>query len=175
MSTWFTSDSHFYHDNILKYCPNRGMIWKNADEMNEGLIEKWNSKVKKNHTTFHLGDICFGDPSILDRLNGKIILIKGNHDRSDILNCGRFESIHNYLEIKLNKKLISLCHYKMECWRNSHYPNSLHFYGHSHATRNGDSQCCDVGVDMEYTDYSPVSLEEIEEFLKTHPERKKEF
>ena len=47
MSTWFTSDSHFYHDNILKYCPNRGMIWKNADEMNEGLIEKWNK------TKFH--------------------------------------------------------------------------------------------------------------------------
>ncbi|AXH72888.1 MAG: hypothetical protein [Caudoviricetes sp.] len=172
---YFTSDNHFNHENILKYCPERAVLWNNPNEMNEGLISRWNNKVKQNDTVYHLGDICMGSPDILNRLNGKIILIKGNHDHKKTLKCGRFEYITNYHELKLNKKLITLCHYKMEVWKNSHYGSSLHFYGHSHGTRPGDNACCDVGVDMPFTNFSPVTLEEIEQFLSTQPTRENEF
>jgi calcineurin-like phosphoesterase family protein len=78
---YFTSDLHFNHDNIIKYC-NRP--FKNAQEMNEKIIENWNNIVKPEDTVFHLGDflMCGGDYHEFEkRLNGKIIFIKGNHDK----------------------------------------------------------------------------------------------
>lgn len=79
--TFFTSDTHFYHTNILKYC-NRP--FKNTEEMNAILIEKWNAKVKKDDVIWHLGDFCFGGKDnikeIFPKLNGKINLVLGNHD-----------------------------------------------------------------------------------------------
>lgn len=164
---WFTSDLHLNHENILKYCPERGNLWSSVNEMNQSIIDRWNSVVKPKQLIYCLGDICFYNTDILNKLNGKIILIKGNHDRKEIINCGRFEAVVPYLEIKLDKKLITMCHYKMEVWRNSHYNNSYHLYGHSHGTREGDSQCCDVGIDNPFTNFTPVSFPQILEFLKT--------
>lgn len=54
------------------------------EEMNEALISIWNSTIQPKDTIFHLGDFSFGNVeetmAILQRLNGKIHLIQGNHD-----------------------------------------------------------------------------------------------
>lgn len=80
----FTSDTHFWHKNILKYEPvNRP--FKDVFEMNEQMISRWNSVVGSNDLVFHLGDFAFSGKeqirSIVSRLNGKIVLLLGNHDR----------------------------------------------------------------------------------------------
>ena len=54
---YFIADTHFNHANIIKYC-NR--TFKNTHEMNEYIIQKWNSVVKKDDTVYHLGDVGFG-------------------------------------------------------------------------------------------------------------------
>lgn len=82
MTVWYTSDTHFYHENIIKYC---GRPFKDVNQMNEIIIRNWNERIQPNDLVYHLGD--FGlfskgrEPQdILNRLNGNIHLIKGNHD-----------------------------------------------------------------------------------------------
>jgi len=81
-----TSDHHFFHNNIIKYC-NRPFV--SVQKMHEFMIDEWNSVVQKDSIVIHLGDfICGGSleevKEITDRLNGYKILIQGNHDRRGI-------------------------------------------------------------------------------------------
>lgn len=84
MKTWFTSDTHFGHQNIIKYC-NRP--FKDVDHMNEVLIKNWNSIVDPDDTIYHLGDFAMGPkdrwPSYIKRLNGMKLLVRGNHDQDE--------------------------------------------------------------------------------------------
>jgi calcineurin-like phosphoesterase family protein len=85
---FFTSDTHFGHANIIKYCDRP---FKHADgspnvpHMNEALIENWNSVVHDGDVVYHLGDVALGPSDqwdrVLSRLNGYKILVIGNHDR----------------------------------------------------------------------------------------------
>ncbi len=81
LNTWFTSDHHFGHKNILGYEKDTRQF-SDIEEMNETLIERWNSAVKPLDTVYHLGDFCFGRANLIiaARLNGKKRLILGNHD-----------------------------------------------------------------------------------------------
>lgn len=80
---WVTSDNHFDHKNIIKYC-NRP--FKDVNEMNETMIKNWNNVVKPNDTVYHLGDFALTSAKryeyFLSRLHGHIIIILGNHDKS---------------------------------------------------------------------------------------------
>jgi len=80
--TFFTSDTHYYHKNIIKYCKRP---FQDVAEMNQVMVDRWNSRVNENDTVFHLGDFGFvhkGEGSnILQMLKGKKILILGSHDR----------------------------------------------------------------------------------------------
>jgi len=75
------SDTHFSHNNIIRY---EYRPFKDTNEMDEYMIEKWNSVVSDNDLVFHLGDVCISGAkraeSILKKLNGRKILIEGNHD-----------------------------------------------------------------------------------------------
>ena len=68
---FFTSDTHFYHGNIIRFC-NRP--FKDVEMMNETIISNWNNTVGQDDIVFHLGDFCLGGSAewtkILDRLNG---------------------------------------------------------------------------------------------------------
>lgn len=84
MKTYFIADTHFGHTNIIKYC-NRP--FSNVEEMNEELIKYWNSVVNEDDIVYHLGDFAFknGDiTNLVSKLNGKIYLIRGNHDDKSI-------------------------------------------------------------------------------------------
>lgn len=79
---WFTSDTHFGHDNVIKYC-NRP--FSSCEDMNETMIRNWNAVVSPDDEVWHLGDFAFRSiefaRQIFDRLNGCKHLVRGNHDR----------------------------------------------------------------------------------------------
>lgn len=114
MKTWFISDTHFNHLNIIRYSKRP---FETLKEMNETLIKNWNERIKKNDIVYFLGDFCFvsgskrgeGEPikpkKILEQLNGNIIFIKGNHDPSNYIKT-KNESII----IKTKKYRINLVH-----------------------------------------------------------------
>lgn len=106
---FFTSDTHFNHSNILKYC---SRPWKTVEEMNEGLIKNWNEVVGHDDTVYHLGDFAMGNrktiPEILSMLNGRIVLIRGNHDFSKSLDF--FSEVHSSLELDLNGCRFEMAH-----------------------------------------------------------------
>lgn len=171
MKTFFTSDTHFNHANIIKFCPET-RPFEDKDHMNESLIENWNSTISNDDTVWHLGDVCFGsDFSFLYRLNGKINLIKGNHDHKMLkTHSDRFENIFDLKEIKINKKTIILCHYRMLTWDKA-FHGSLHFFGHSHGAIPSVKNAIDVGIDNPLWYSKPVSFETIMDVAETLPEK----
>lgn len=166
-STYFTSDLHFNHAKIIEYC-NRP--YSTTEDMNEDLIKRWNAKIKPTDTVYNLGDVMWGSNAseILPRLNGKKVLIMGNHDRRPVLQP-YFESIYQYFTLKLGKENLVLMHYPIASW-DRQYHGSIHLHGHSHGTwDNTGTLRFDVGVDC--WNMNPVSLSEI---LALVPQRKQE-
>ncbi len=86
MAWYLISDLHLGHDNIIKHCDRP---FEDVDEMNETLIDNWNSVVEDDQDiVVFLGDLGrFADEaelrSWLDELNGRVIFIEGNHDSPD--------------------------------------------------------------------------------------------
>jgi calcineurin-like phosphoesterase family protein len=171
---WFISDTHWGHANIIKYS-NRP--YADVQEMNEALIDNWNALVKPEDTVWHLGDFAFMSitefKSVLRRLNGKINVVLGNHDklitenRDELLTQGNIVSIQNYAEVQIGKKFLVLFHYGQRVWNKSHH-NSIHLYGHSHGSLPPYGRSVDVGVDCkEITpEYRPINLEEIFKYME---------
>ena len=162
---WFTSDNHWGHVNVIRYCKRP---FTNVEEMNEAMIEKWNARVKPGDSVYHLGDFALVRTpqqvlGIVRRLNGQIHLIHGNHDRfikqkrED--NYG-FAQIVPYKELKVGGQLIVMCHYAFMTWRSSHR-GSWDLHGHSHGSlkRDPTARRLDVGVDC--WNYAPISLDEV--------------
>ncbi len=81
---WFTSDHHFGHANILSYCKGRAERWSSVEEMNVGLIERWNAVVAPTDRVYVLGDAAMGKRAetvpLYRQLNGRKVLVPGNHD-----------------------------------------------------------------------------------------------
>lgn len=165
---YYTSDLHLGHKNIIEY---EDRPFKDIYEMNIGLIKNWNDTVKPKDEVYILGDLAFvGNPLPLDilmnyikQLNGKIHLIRGNHDTwvdKKGFNPRLFESIDYYKEIKDTGKDIILCHYPIEDWNGMNY-GSIHLHGHLHSnpTELYRENRFNVGVDN--WNYKPVSLKEV--------------
>ena len=96
---WVTSDTHFHHRNIIKY-EAEARPFKDRDEMDAELVKRWNEVVGPSDVVFHLGDFAFAGKnyisSIAHQLNGRKILLLGNHDREnmiDWISCG-FYFVH---------------------------------------------------------------------------------
>jgi calcineurin-like phosphoesterase family protein len=163
MNYFFTADTHFGHDNIRKYCHRP---FNTVEEMNNTIIQNWNSRVTKNDIVFHLGDFAFGNSNeefdkYFNQLNGKIIFIKGNHDDLARKNKRKFQLyLTGYYEIKIEEQTIILCHYAMRVWNKSHF-GSWHLYGHTHGTLSEkiDSLSFDVGIDT--NNFYPYSFYDI--------------
>ena len=115
VTIWFTSDLHFGHRNIIKYC-NR--LWNTVEEMDEALIHNWNSVVGKNDIGVDLGDFAFASNQrwreLVSRLNGKHYLILGNHDVSrypgDSI-MGLFEGVEHQMLLDINGRYVYLKSY----------------------------------------------------------------
>lgn len=162
---YFTSDTHFSHRNILKYC-NRPFT--SIEEHDETLITNWNSVVTTKDTVYHLGDFGFGSSKKLYelslQLNGTIYLIQGNHDRATVKSpCkDRFEWIKDLHKLTCQEKgntyQFILCHYAMRSWNKSYW-GVPHLYGHSHGTLPFYKNSLDVGVDC--NNFYPVNIKQV--------------
>ena len=162
MNIFFTSDTHFSHKNIIKYC-NRP--FHSVEEMNETMIANWNAVVKPRSIIYHLGDFGFGTEEEMDeikaRLHERIEFVFGSHDKKVKT---LFHPYRLMLEIKVEGQPITLCHYAMRTWRAS-YHGSWHLFGHSHGRLEVDNHTLayDVGVDT--NNFAPVSFEKIKEIM----------
>lgn len=174
---FFTSDTHFLHANILKYCPNRK--FDTVEEHDAHLIQVWNARIAPNDTVFHIGDFAFGAVEksypILDALNGKKILVTGNHDVRHLKHNefrGKFAAVKfAYHEVEVNFRghtvLVVLCHYPLESFNKMRY-GSYHFFGHTHQTnvRHNHPYKFNVGVDSR-EDHAPWGKDEIMSLVDT--------
>lgn len=143
MKTWITSDLHFGHSNIIRFCPETRGKYSDVTDMRDKMIAEWNASVAPEDTTYILGDFAFCSGkdavAILQQLNGKKILIEGNHDAKlvrDPLFCREFESIHPYLRMRHNDTLVVMFHFPILEWDQMHR-GAVHFYGHVHGKPTG--------------------------------------
>ena len=156
---YFTSDLHFGHTNIIMHSKRPFL---GVTEMNDGLIERYNSVVTNKDDVYILGDVAFCDPTpLVARMNGRKHLIMGNHDhpkKSKLHGCA-FQWIKDTYELSVNGQKIWLAHYPHRAWPNSHH-GAWHLYGHSHGNMPPHGRSMDVGVDV--WGYYPVSFENIQ-------------
>lgn len=154
METWITSDLHIGHANIMKYCP-KSRPFTSVEEMNETIVSNWNDSVRSNDTVYILGDVAFGPAkeavSILDRLNGKKILIVGNHDNRIIKSsdfCRQFKGMKLYNIEHFNNRMVVMFHFPIEHWDQKHR-GSFHLHGHCHSRNPVEltQRRFDVGLD----------------------------
>lgn len=183
MTTWFTSDSHFGHTNIINYC-NRPFI--SVDEMDAVLIDNWNNLVGDDDIVYHLGDFTLSGrltaQKYFSRLKGLIRVLENpwHHDRGWLSAAYIFTSGSN-LPIQIlppmvvlelpeygdggYPKPLVLCHYPLAMWDRKHY-GAWHLHGHSHGKYHAPDNACiyDVGVDS--NNFKPVSLKSIAQWMK---------
>lgn len=168
---FFTSDTHFGHANILKYDPRP---WDNIDEHDQALIDNWNKVVPPSGLVYHLGDVMWHTRDykcsyILDSLNGTLILIKGNHDRSNkpLLKHPRWSKVCDYEEITVRDQKIILFHYRMVVWNRSHH-GSWALHGHSHGTLPVNRQARTFDVGTMCWGFTPISFSQVAEEMSKH-------
>ncbi len=129
----YISDWHYGHGNIIAF-DNRP--FRSVEQMNEALVERWNSVVEPGDIVYVLGDMFWCNSSvaipILQKLNGQKFLIKGNHDRcNDSRFLKQFVKVAEYLEVEDDERKVVLCHYPIPCFKN-HFYGWYHLYGHVH-------------------------------------------
>lgn len=171
MNTYFSSDTHYSHRNILRYDKRP---FDTIEEHDEELLRLHNSTVGKKDHYYFLGDFCFGKPeyaeSILKRMNGVKYFIQGNHDKHMIALYKTYGTFLGHMDIvKINGQEITLSHYAMRVWNRSHH-NAWMLYGHSHDVLEETpwGRSMDVGVQSAYRilgEYRPFSFEEIQIIL----------
>ena len=170
---FFTADTHFGHANIILF---NKRPFRDLEDMDRGLVERWNATVPEDGVVFHLGDFCMGGPTewneLLDRLHGKIYLILGNHDIRNIKQgaMGRFELVSQQMTIRVGDQPIILNHNPFLCYGGS-YRDTWQLFGHVHSGPAAHAGLdhprlkmlfpmqYDVGVDN--NDYRPVSFSEV--------------
>ena len=165
---YFTADTYFGHENVIRFC---GRPYTTAAEMDEALIENWNSRVRGNDTVFILGDLFFRSDNaeeILSHLKGKKRLLVGNHDGSWMtkVDVSRyFASVDLILELSDGCRTLTLCHYPLLTWK--HAKKSYMIHGHIHNDTGADfwpllaarDNALNAGVDI--NGYQPVTFDEL--------------
>jgi calcineurin-like phosphoesterase family protein len=129
--------------------------------MNACLVDRWNATVGEEDEVWHLGDFArkLADvPALIERLNGRIHLLRGNNDPAGIERLSGWASVADYHEMELGGVRLVLCHYPFRSWNGQHR-GAVNLHGHSHGKLKPLPRQFDVGVDPR--DFRPVRLEEV--------------
>ena len=189
---FFTADTHFFHKELLKDHDFAPRDFTNIYAMHEAIIKNWNQRVTDRDVVYHLGDIAlnFVRPEkkaheevyeLLKRLNGRLVLIKGNHDSRSLF---KYLSKHNYLVngkpkfefhsvgtiIKINHRQLIMSHYPIML---GIVQQVINLHGHIHHYSVNIKENINVGVDTpekDYLDYripfgAPFSESDIEQMI----------
>lgn len=182
----FISDIHLSNRKAIFKDGRKEFITKSNDTdlnlMHETIIKNWNEVVTKEDVVFYLGDLGLNDymkegldeekfieiREIVNRLNGTIHFVMGNHDRlPEIQQLDRFESISDIVDLVLIDGKIrhnfTLCHYPMLSWNKSHY-GAILCHGHEHGALNNTEyhkKCRIFDVGCNVWNYTPVDYKTI--------------
>lgn len=181
MTIWFTSDEHYFHNNIVIY---DSRPFPNVEEMNRGLIERHNAVVKTDDTVWHIGDFSLSEKhvaTILRQLNGSHIIVSGNHDKFFRGHKKHEEATKRYLEYGFKE-----CHQEATIgpFLINHLPYSgdskdgperysqfrpidtgkFLIHGHVHTSWKTKNKMINVGVPV--NDYTPVDYETLLSYTK---------
>lgn len=177
---WFCSDWHFNHDKPFIYLP-RG--YNSIEEMNKDIVNKHNSKVRKDDLVFCLGDCCMGgaeknaeNERLIESLNGKIVIIRGNHDGKRKIemyqNCKNVVGVVSAYYLDYKKYSFLLTHHpSLTGNRDEHKPlkgRLINLAGHTHT----DDPFNDIGlgtiyhVEMDAHGCFPIDIDSIIEDCK---------
>ena len=160
MNTFVTADLHLGHANIIKYCKRP---FDNVVQMNVHVVNNWNKNIRPNDHVYLIGDLSFHPEDWIPKLNGKIIFIKGNHDRfkhTQHLNnlILEWKGIHFYLvhdpeNIPTFWKGWSICGH-----HHNNFPEQFPFF---------DAENKRLNVSVEMTNYEPVNIEYIYKLIRS--------
>lgn len=171
MVDWLTSDTHFGHANILRYCPWRQTWASSIEEHDALLIEAWNRTVQPDDTVYHLGDFALMKRDAIgelrQKLHGRIVLVKGNHDRSGMVARG-FEVVP---VVHLAVGALNTCmrhmpeSFRVEDWNAADLLLHGHTHGDDHRSSSGvppehQHKLIDCGIDAR-RNIEPVRLIEL--------------
>ncbi len=159
---WFISDTHFGHNNIIKYCRQQ---FESLADMEGNIIALWNETVKPQDLVYHLGDFAWKTEDakrVRPMLNGSIRLIVGNHDDIPALSAaGLFQRI--YLWRQFRDEGFTASHIPMRHDQLRH--GSMNLHGHVHGNLDGlESFHRDMSV--ESIGYTPVHFDEVTSWAK---------
>jgi len=175
---YLTADSHFDHYNIIRYT-NRP--FRTTEEMNETMIQRWNSVVKPEDEVLHLGDFALtGSQRLIwmgHRLNGKKTIVRGNHDRRKRLlyEAGFEKVISGNFATRIGNHVVNISHYPYRVQffdgrtKSDFYPKALEddgkilLCGHVHEKWQVKNKMINVGVDV--WNFTPVSEEQLNEIM----------
>lgn len=159
------SDTHHGHENIIKHGERP---FSSVEEMDEIMIENWNSVVTDQDKVYHLGDVYMGSQknadSILSRLRGKKRLILGNHDNGkDSVLQKHFKKIDLWRLFKEHGLMLTHVPIHQSCLEkrvgDTVAKRALNIHGHIHQNPSpeGPYRC----VCVEQINYRPISIEEL--------------
>jgi len=171
MNTWISSDAHMSHFRICEYC---SRPFHEINEMNEFLINEWNSVVEPEDHVYYLGDFGLAGPEKLmpyrERMNGiwKLFLA-GNHDRNSMVKIPSLaETIIKYSPTKRYEIELEGIPFVM-----SHCPiprdikdDRVYLFGHTHSTiAKENSKVNNINIGVDAWNYSPVSITQLKEII----------
>lgn len=174
-NTFVIADTHFGHENMRKLRVKAGIggfNCQNTEEMNEMLIDNWNSVVDENDNVVVIGDFVWR-PAIFDSifraLHGRKYLVAGNHDYSAARAYKGWVKVEDIMRLKVGlednapkkeRVYVYCCHYPIRNW-NRMYHGSFFIYGHTHADDMRDRREFNAGVDMSIDPYRPRRLSDV--------------
>lgn len=174
MATWFTSDHHFGHTNIIRYC---GRPYASVGEMNFDMTRRWNDVVQPGDQVWYLGDFAMGDrerwPDFVVGLNGRISIVLGNHDASaQTMRDVGFDEVHENVVVEVDGRKLWLNHYPPQTTDGADHrgrrgyvrpkppgPYDIALCGHIHEKWQVRDGVVNVGVDC--WSFRPITLDEI--------------
>ena len=187
---FFSSDQHFYHSNVIKYCERP---FSSVEEMNEAIVERWNEVVSPEDTIYVLGDFSLARRPVelfVPRLNGTKHLIAGNHDQchpvisktpTKLTNSHKFYIDNGFASIALEGTVkiagqTVLMHHmpyagdhgeeRYQKWRLKDQGQWL-LHGHVHTVFKQREKMINVGVDV--WNFYPVPIDTIADLIKAGP------
>jgi calcineurin-like phosphoesterase family protein len=167
--TFLISDTHFGDLDSLAYTRDDGSLFRpfaSVQQMDDLMIENWNKTIKPDDKVYHLGDVCIHrkDLKVLEKLNGKKCLIRGNHDIFKLKDYSKYfydvrgcHCIDKFIFTHLPVHRDSLGD-----WKNIH--------GHIHWRRVQFHNFVDpfyYNVCVECNDFTPISFEEVKKRMMT--------
>jgi len=177
MAVFFTSDTHFGHEKVISYCKRP---FTTTEQMDEAIIDNWNSVVCVDDVVWHLGDFSLCKSTDIagyfNRLHGHKYLILGNHDNKSkayYKNLG-FLDVFDYVDIFG----FHLCHYPIEgdtdiedryIHKRPKVLDKWILSGHVHEKWRIKGNCFNVGVDV--NDFKPLSLQQVQDDIRKEEER----